>query len=264
MINAEDNSSNPFFFINNYTHISFTPSASEIELFGPSGESQILFNDSNETMSQAMLLSSPYTVIRTGLTDVNIQASKTHSLSVYPDGSMTGSGLFRINYSEGDILARGGSVEDESSVKIFKWIDKTTGWQELGGSADTALNQVIETITETGVYAAFTTDASVDVDDEEGTILPFKFELSQNYPNPFNPVTTINYNLPRRSNVTIEVFNILGQKVITLLDENKSAGEYQITWGGNDSNEQKVSTGIYFYRFQAGDYVETKKMLLLK
>jgi hypothetical protein len=104
----------------------------------------------------------------------------------------------------------------------------------------------------------------LDVDDDDGTILPYRFELSQNYPNPFNPVTTIEYNLPRRSNVTIEVYNVLGQKVRTLVDREESAGLYTITWNGTTANGQPVATGVYLYRYQAGDHVEMKKMLLLK
>ncbi|MFH2048799.1 MAG: T9SS type A sorting domain-containing protein [bacterium] len=107
-------------------------------------------------------------------------------------------------------------------------------------------------------------DFLLDVDDEHGSILPYKFELSQNYPNPFNPITTISYSLPRKSDVLIEIFNILGQKIVTLINETKPAGEYQINWDGDDSNGHEVSTGIYLYRFNAGDYSETKKMILLK
>jgi len=62
----------------------------------------------------------------------------------------------------------------------------------------------------------------------------------------------------------IEVYNILGRKISTLVDETKSAGGYHIAWDGDDSNGHKVSTGLYFYRFQAGDFVKTKKILLLK
>ncbi|MCK5125608.1 MAG: T9SS type A sorting domain-containing protein [candidate division Zixibacteria bacterium] len=104
-----------------------------------------------------------------------------------------------------------------------------------------------------------------DVDDDVlGNLIPRNFELAQNYPNPFNPATEIKYSVPSRSQVNIEVFNILGRKIRTLVDESKSAGEYRVTWDGNDSNGQNVSTGIYFYRIQAGDFVESKKMLLLK
>jgi len=103
-----------------------------------------------------------------------------------------------------------------------------------------------------------------DVDDEQGSLLPYKFELSQNYPNPFNPVTNIEYSVPTRSQVKIEIYNILGQKIKMLVDETKPAGKYQIAWDGCNSVGKKVSTGIYFYRFQAGEFISTKKMLLLK
>ncbi len=104
----------------------------------------------------------------------------------------------------------------------------------------------------------------LDVEDDHGSLLPYRFELSQNYPNPFNPATTIEYSLPRRSSVRIDVFNLLGQKVRTLVDREESAGAYSITWDGTSSTGEAVSTGVYLYRFQADDHVETKKMLLLK
>jgi hypothetical protein len=103
----------------------------------------------------------------------------------------------------------------------------------------------------------------VDEDDHEG-VLPSSFKLSQNYPNPFNPATTVEYDLPRRSHVTIEVYNVLGQKVQTLVDKEESVGSYSVTWDGKSESGRSVSTGVYFYRFQAGDHIETKKMLLLK
>jgi hypothetical protein len=103
----------------------------------------------------------------------------------------------------------------------------------------------------------------IDVDPRAST-LPYRFDLHQNHPNPFNLMTTIEYTVPVRSNVIIQVSNILGQKVRTLLDEIKPAGTHQITWDGTDHEGQPVSSGIYFYRFQAGDVVKTRKMLLLK
>ncbi len=111
---------------------------------------------------------------------------------------------------------------------------------------------------------AFYYPLPVGVDDDAGGNLPDQFSLIQNYPNPFNPATIIEYNLPKRSHVTIEVYNLLGEKVKTLVDGEKSAGTYTITWDGTSLSGESVSTGVYFYRFQAGDYVETKKMLLLK
>jgi len=107
-------------------------------------------------------------------------------------------------------------------------------------------------------------DIVTGVDEEHGSVLPYRFELAQNYPNPFNPVTNIEYSLPRRSHVTIDVFNVLGQRVRSLIDREESAGSYTITWDGISSAGSPVATGVYLYRFQAGDHVETKKMLLLK
>ena len=97
-----------------------------------------------------------------------------------------------------------------------------------------------------------------------GNSLPREYSLSQNYPNPFNPVTTIEYIIPTRLHVTLEVYNILGQKIRTLVDELKSAGDFQTTWDGKNANGVTVSSGIYFYRFRAEDFVETKKMIFLK
>ncbi|MCX6827698.1 MAG: SBBP repeat-containing protein [candidate division Zixibacteria bacterium] len=100
--------------------------------------------------------------------------------------------------------------------------------------------------------------------DDPGPTLPQTYQLLQNYPNPFNPVTTIDYSLARRAQVTIDIFNIRGQKVRTLVNETKSAGSYRIDWDGNNDTGDPVSTGIYLYRFKAGDVSQTKKMLLMK
>jgi len=101
-------------------------------------------------------------------------------------------------------------------------------------------------------------------DGESGGQLPTAFALSQNYPNPFNPVTEIGFSLPSASEVRLEVYNIAGQKVTTLVNSPMDAGEHQIQWDGKVDGGESVATGIYFYRLQAGDFVETKKMLLLK
>ncbi len=88
---------------------------------------------------------------------------------------------------------------------------------------------------------------------------PIKFELSNNYPNPFNPATTINYSVPKTSFVTIRVYDFLGREVATLVNEEKTAGNYKIHF-----NASNLASGIYFYRMQAGNFFETKKLILLK
>ena len=94
--------------------------------------------------------------------------------------------------------------------------------------------------------------------------LPYRFELSQNYPNPFNPATTIEYSVPSRVRVSIDIFNIVGQKVKTLVDREVAAGSYTVIWEGTSDSGTALATGIYLYRFKAADHIETKKMLLLK
>jgi hypothetical protein len=91
------------------------------------------------------------------------------------------------------------------------------------------------------------------------TSIPQVFSLSQNYPNPFNPATTISYALPSASHVRIDIYNILGQNVTTLVDEMQEAGTHQVIWNAGDQ-----PTGMYFYRIATNDNVETKKMLLIK
>jgi len=89
--------------------------------------------------------------------------------------------------------------------------------------------------------------------------VPAKFELDQNYPNPFNPSTTIRFTLPKEGMVEMSVFNVMGQKVATALSKRLSAGEHTLTFDGSD-----LPSGVYFYQINAGEYVETKKMTLIK
>ena len=84
------------------------------------------------------------------------------------------------------------------------------------------------------------------------------FSLVQNYPNPFNPSTIISYSLPKTASVSLRIFNALGQEVAMLVNEQKPPGYYQVQWNAN------VPSGVYFYRLQAGEFVETKKMMLIK
>ena len=93
---------------------------------------------------------------------------------------------------------------------------------------------------------------------------PTSFSISQNYPNPFNPVTEFKLSLPRASHTKVEVFNILGQKVKTLVDEDMRAGSYAVDWDGKDETGAEVSSGVYFYWVRAGDFSDVRKMVLLR
>lgn len=102
-------------------------------------------------------------------------------------------------------------------------------------------------------------ESSIVSVEEETNLIPETISLSQNYPNPFNPTTKIKYSITKTSNVILKVFDILGNEVATLLNEERPAGSYEVRFNGAD-----LSSGIYFYQLSAGKFVETKKMLYLK
>ena len=94
---------------------------------------------------------------------------------------------------------------------------------------------------------------------ESPSELPATFTLEQNYPNPFNPTTTIRFVLPRAGFTELMIFNLLGEQVSTVVSERLNAGSYTVSWGA-----PHLASGVYIYRLQAGDYVETKKLLLIR
>ena len=110
-----------------------------------------------------------------------------------------------------------------------------------------------------GLGASFTVVESVE---SAGT--PDSYTLGEAYPNPFNPETAIEFSLPRDGYVKIDVYNAVGQRLSSLVDEELSAGSYKTAWDGHDAQGQEVSSGVYFYRMQAGSYTDTRSMTLLK
>jgi len=114
---------------------------------------------------------------------------------------------------------------------------------------------------------------STDVPKEEKDNLLMKFSLSQNFPNPFNPSTTLPFHISCKGqgascksplHITLTIFNVLGQRVRTLLDEDKLPGQYKVVWDGRDEFGKDVASGIYFYKLKSGDFSQTKKMILLR
>jgi hypothetical protein len=101
--------------------------------------------------------------------------------------------------------------------------------------------------------------AASDEEIADESTLPVEFGLNQNYPNPFNPTTQISFSLPKATHVTIEIFNVMGQRFSVLAEGNKEAGVHTVDWNGNN-----VSSGVYFYRLTTPEFVQTKKMLLMK
>jgi len=106
-------------------------------------------------------------------------------------------------------------------------------------------------------------DTPTGVDDMNPNV-PAAFALLQNYPNPFNPSTVITYVLPEKANVVIDIFNLLGQKVASLVNQEQVAGTHSLVWNSRNSRNTQLSSGIYFLKMQAGSYSNIKKMVLMK
>jgi hypothetical protein len=131
---------------------------------------------------------------------------------------------------------------------------------------------VIATVSDLGALASpqYTGCASRDFINqvtgvaEDRSTVPESYGLDQNYPNPFNPATQMRFSLPRNTHVRLTVYNVLGRQVKTLVDEPLAAGSYVADWDGTDAGGAKVASGIYLYRVDAGQFSETKKMVLLK
>ena len=130
---------------------------------------------------------------------------------------------------------------------------KSVAGQSFVGSSQQANTQVISGfLADTLFRSIFVAVKSIDE-------LPNRYSLAQNYPNPFNPSTTIHFELPKESHVTMKVYNMLGQEVLVVLDEEKVAGRYDVRIDGSN-----LSSGVYFYSLHVGAFTETKKLLLLK
>jgi hypothetical protein len=133
------------------------------------------------------------------------------------------------------------------------------GWEYTGGLAPDRDREVSDIMIRISATAL-----PVSVDDPVEENLPSTISLSQNYPNPFNPATSIDYSVPNNSDVSLDVFNIIGQKVKTLVNGKVNAGNHSITWDGTSENGSKVASGVYFYRLSVGDETIVKRMTLTK
>ena len=114
-----------------------------------------------------------------------------------------------------------------------------------------------------GLLIAQHTFAPVSIDNKNGAV-PQSFHLDQNYPNPFNPVTTLRYDLPENSLVNITIYDMLGREVKTLINQTQNSGYKSLIWDATNDYGEPVSAGLYLYRIRAGDFRQTKKMVLLK
>ena len=138
--------------------------------------------------------------------------------------------------------------------RIMEYYDYSSTFGCL--SVDIPLSHITSNIAVSGVKGP-----CYQIEDVEGngSSIPLSYALFNNYPNPFNPISTIKYDLPEGARVQIKVYNVLGKEVAKLVNEEKPAGRYEVEF-----NASSLASGIYFYRIQAGSFVDTKKMILLK
>lgn len=148
--------------------------------------------------------------------------------------------------SYGVIGSGGGKVSGAANI-----LAQTLG-EPIVGKAASSTN-----ISSIGFWSVYQQDVLTSVNDEEQ--IPVEYKLEQNYPNPFNPTTTIKFAVAEKSRVIIKIYNITGEEITTLVNEEKDKGWYEVKF-----NSTGLSSGIYLYRMQAGNYVSIKKMMLLK
>jgi len=169
-----------------------------------------------------------------------------------------------IEFFESDTSGQGETFvgEDQYTVTDFNNGDKTVILGNAGELGITGGDIIVATTTDSvGNTSEFSSLDTVVVTDISSTInnLPEAYALYQNYPNPFNPVSKIKYDIPQISFVTIKVYDVLGSEIITLVNEEKPIGSYEV-----ELNAKGLPSGIYFYRLRANEFTQVKKMTLLK
>ena len=127
-----------------------------------------------------------------------------------------------------------------------------------------ATNGVDTTASSNGPFSSSIDASEIYLSNKSDIVSPGKFIVHQNYPNPFNPVTNLNYDLPEDSFVRITIYDAFGNEINKLIDSKKSRGQESVQWNATNYKGKSVSAGVYLYRIQAGDFVENRKMVLLK
>jgi len=151
-------------------------------------------------------------------------------------------------YQIGNSAVGGGG----NTISNSNYIVVSTVGESFIGKSTSTLNQQ-----QVGFWYVYQQSIITDIEEEE--TIPTVFKLEQNYPNPFNPSTKIKFAVPEKSNVLLKVYDILGSEVVTLVNKEMDAGWYE-----NDFNAAGLSSGVYLLRMEAGSFVNTKKMILLR
>jgi FlgD Ig-like domain len=263
-VKALDDSSNTFSFGARYNVSGADASLGVNTATSADASVEFVIDEVNNNIEKMMVVSSPFTIIRGPLNPLSVKAGQTHSLSVWPATSLNGENSITINYNLSDFSGIAGAFTNPLTLTVHHWNSASGRWEALISDVDTSATKVQARISEAGVYALFTSDIQTDVDDDEIVTLPKRFKVHQNYPNPFNPTTVISYSLPMKAEVTISIYNVLGQRVTIFDQGQQSAGEHSVTWDATDKHGKAVASGMYFYKVTAEEFSASRKMVLLK
>ena len=181
-------------------------------------------------------------------------------------GTINGDGNYGFMVTAIDGKVTGGGGIDKFRIKIW---DKTTALvvydNQLGDADDGIATDAIEAgsiVIHQGIELPKSDHFAEDMEQPEAK--PKQFALFQNYPNPFNPETMIRFQIPQADHVTVKIFNTLGAEIRKVVNEQYQAGDYSIIWDGRDNSGKAVSSGTYIYQIQAGQFVDVKRMVLIR
>jgi hypothetical protein len=184
----------------------------------------------------------------------SLPSNKGWSVSTYFDAN----GMFNIGAADfSDAIT---PISTDGPIAVFKFIVNNNA--KIGDTIQVKLSGITVSDPKLNPVLVSSKDGKVtisNVTSTDNTNIIYEYSLAQNYPNPFNPSTTIEYSIKKQSNVLIEIYNAIGQRVVTLFNGSQPSGLYKLNW-----NAKKLASGVYFYRIKAGEFNLVKKMLLLK
>ncbi len=188
---------------------------------------------------------------------ISYDASKLRAMSASPSDLLS-SFMFQSNIQDDKVRIAFASVDPVEGGGDIAYIE----FEILPGVGDKLgddLISVTDVQLNEGLIPAVTERTELSL-----AVIPETHSLSQNYPNPFNPETVVHYDLPIRSNVNISVFNMMGQKVATLVDKEMDAGSHSVVWNTEDDNGESLASGVYLYRMEADGFVQARKLVLIR
>jgi hypothetical protein len=216
-------------------------------------------------------------------TDTN--RTKNEVALVYPAHTIAPNKWFHALFERSDSAAVF-ELRDENDALIGRLVDKVDialnppipskgplriGWAGNSYGTPATVRKFIGKLDGIKIYNYAGLDLSttpvapvIGVEDNGNPEVPAQYSLSQNYPNPFNPTTNIKFSVAAAGKVSLVIYDVLGKRVKTLVDDLRGAGEHTIVWNGKDNNGASVASGIYFYQIKSQNYVKTMKMMLLK